>query len=68
LGERFWKKFVDLSVDQIITDSGIADAYKEKLIKLGIDVLVTRWYRAQKFAIITWTDILNNLKFTNFKY
>ena len=27
-------------VDQIITDSGIEDAYKEKLIKLGIDVLV----------------------------
>jgi DeoR family transcriptional regulator of aga operon len=27
-------------VDQIITDSGIADSYKEKLIELGIDVLV----------------------------
>jgi DeoR family transcriptional regulator of aga operon len=27
-------------VDQIITDSGIEDAYKEKLMKLGIDVLV----------------------------
>ena len=27
-------------VDQIITDSGIEDSYRDKLIELGIDILV----------------------------